>query len=115
MGRCSNRSVQRGTVSRPIQGSIPAGLFGSRTGKDRRVAAVGAILLFVVVADEGVSAGAVATSLNRTLDFPTFREACFAMSESLKLSSVCYANQKQSRPLNAHKTLTVHFFFLILA
>jgi hypothetical protein len=61
MSRCSPHSIQRGTVSCPSQGTIPAGLFSSRTGNDRRVAAVGAKLLLVVVADEGISAGTVAT------------------------------------------------------
>jgi hypothetical protein len=61
MSGCSPHSVQRGTVSRPSQGTIPGGVFSSRTGNDRRVAAVGAILFLVIVADEGVSAGAVAT------------------------------------------------------
>ena len=51
-------------------------------------------------------------TLSRTLNFPSFRETCFAMSESLKLSFVCYANRKQSRPLTSHITLTVHYFLL---
>jgi hypothetical protein len=61
VSRCSPNSNQRGTVSHPGQGTTPAGLFSSRTGNDRRVAAVGAKLLLVVVADEGISAGTVAT------------------------------------------------------